>query len=874
MKRICLWSACIFLLSTFLAAQRLPELAVPESYKLTFTPDFGKDNFTGDETIQIRVLKSTAAIVLNSADLEFQEASITSAGTTQNAKVTFEEGKEQATLSVEKPLAPGPATIQTRYTGTLNDEMRGLYLGKDDQGRKYAATQFESTDARRAYPSFDEPAYKATFDVTAIVPQGMVAISNSKIVSDTPGPGEGRHTVHFATTPKISSYLVALIVGHFEYVEGEADGIPIRVWSTPGKKDLGTFALEVAEDALKYYDNYFQIKYPYGKLDLVGLPDFSAGAMENVGCITFRELDLLLDAQHSAMELRDEVAGTITHEMAHQWFGDLVTMEWWNDIWLNEGFATWMASKPLEAFKPEWHEELSDVRDAARAQDADSLENTRPIRQSAETPAQILELFDEIAYSKAAAVLRMLEAYAGPETFRAGANEYLKEHAYGNAVAADFWNAEANVSHRPVDKIMPTFVDLPGVPFVGVKTECSGNSTRVTLQQQRYFFDRARFNAGSSELWQIPVCLKAEAGGKTVNKCELLTRKEESFVLPGCASWVLGNANATGYYHSGYQTEALKALAQDAEGVLTPAERIMLLADTWASVRVGRESIGDYLTLAEGLRQDHNPAVMEQLLGRLDGIGQYLVSDRDRAAYQDWLRNLLAPNLKQLGPEPSPSDTDEQRTLRAHLMSTLGRTAQDPEVLAEAHKLTEQSLQRPGSVDDELEFTVFRLAALNGDAALYDQISDKLKHAQTPAEQYLYQSSLSMFSDPALVERTLEYAISPEVRSQDALIVIARVMLNPSSQKAAWDFVRSHWPEVEKAGGPFASAEIVGVAGSFCSSAMEDEVKQFFTAHPVAAADRTLKQTLERIDYCADLKAQQSAQLSAWLGQRSGTRGR
>ncbi|HZC24208.1 MAG TPA: M1 family metallopeptidase, partial [Candidatus Binatia bacterium] len=397
-------------------AQRLPELARPENYKLKFTPNLDAATFEGDETIAIRILKPTSKIVLNAVDIDFHEVTILSSGAQQKATVTPEKENEMVELSVEKPLSDGPATVHITYSGILNSEMRGLYLGKDDHGRKYASTQFESTDARRAFPSFDEPDYKATFDITAVADKDQVAISNQKVVSDTPGPGN-KHTVRFATTAKMSSYLAALVVGHFEYIEGEADGIPIRVYATPGKKEMGRFALDTAEHVLSYYDKYFGIKYPYGKLDLIGIPDFSAGAMENTGCITFREVILLIDEKQGSIDLKKEIASVISHEMAHQWFGDLVTMRWWDDIWLNEGFATWMSSKPLEAWKPEWGFNLDDVVQTGGTLNVDSLANTRPIHQAANTPAQIQELFDGIAYGKAAAVLRMLESYLGEETF-------------------------------------------------------------------------------------------------------------------------------------------------------------------------------------------------------------------------------------------------------------------------------------------------------------------------------------------------------------------------------------------------------------------------------------------------------------------------
>ena len=462
------------------SAQRLPEGARPENYKLMFTPDLENAKFEGDETISLKLSKQTSEITLNAADIDFHEVTISSAGASQKAKVTADKEKEMVVLSVEKPLAAGPATVHITYTGILNNEMRGLYLGKDDKGRKYAASQFEATDARRAFPSFDEPDYKATFDITAVADKGQVAISNYKVISDTPGPGE-KHTVKFATTAKMSSYLAALVVGNFEYVEGSVDGIPIRVYSTPGKKEMGKFALESAEYIVGYYDKYFGIKYPYGKLDLIGLPDFSAGAMENIGCITFREVILLIDEKQGSVGLKKAIASVTSHEIAHMWFGDLVTMKWWDDVWLNEGFATWMSTKPVAKWRPEWNFDLDDVSGVGGTLNVDSLASTRPIHQAAETPAQIQELFDGIAYGKAAAVLHMLESYLGEETFRAGVNAYVKEHQYGNATAEDFWSALAKTSKKPVDKIMPTWVKQPGAPIINVKAQCSGNSTNVSL---------------------------------------------------------------------------------------------------------------------------------------------------------------------------------------------------------------------------------------------------------------------------------------------------------------------------------------------------------------------------------------------------------
>jgi aminopeptidase N len=871
MKRVLAILIFVALTLSWAAAQRLPETARPENYKLTFTPDLENAKFEGDETIAIRLLKPASEITLNAVDIDFHEVSITSGGTTQKAKVTPQKEKEMVVLAVDKPLSAGPATVHITFTGILNTEMRGLYLGKDDQGRKYAATQFEATDARRAFPSFDEPDYKATFDITAVADKGMVAISNQEAISDTAGPGD-KHTVKFATTAKMSSYLAALVVGNFEYLEGEADGIPIRVYATSGKKEMGKFALEMASDILKYYDNYFGIKYPYGKLDLVGLPDFSAGAMENTGCITFREVILLIDEKQGSVDLKKNIAGVIAHEMAHQWFGDLVTMKWWDDIWLNEGFATWMSSKPIEKIRPEWNFALDDVSNTGGTLNVDALANTRPIHQAADTPAQIQELFDGIAYGKAAAVLRMLEAYLGEETFRAGVNAYLKQHQYGNATAEDFWGAQAKTSRKPVDKIMPTWVQQAGAPIINVTAQCSGNSTNVELTQQRYYFDRAKFEAPNDQLWQIPLCLKGSDSGNGAPKCELLAKKEASFTMPGCSNWVLANAGATGYYRVGYQPAAVRALANDAEAKLSPAERISVQNDIWASVRVGREPVGDYLAYAQGLQSDRNRAVLEDILGRLDFIQRYLVSDTDRASYRAWLRKYLSPAMKEVGWEPKPGESDEQRTLRARLFNALGYDARDPEALAEAKTLAEKALADPSSVDHQLAGGAFPLAALNGDAAFYDKLMTALKNTKSPEEYYTYFFTLPQFMDPKLLERTLNFAISPDVRSQDALQLVTGVLANPAGQQLAWDFIRQHWPELEKAGGPFASAQVVGATSVFCDAGLRDQVTDFFSAHKVAAAERTYKQSIERINNCVDLKSQQEPQLASWLGQH-GTAG-
>ncbi len=633
MKRLFVVVALMLSLAAVANAQRLPGDVVPGHYQITLAPDLGKATFSGEETIDVRVLKPTTKIVLNAADIRFQDVSVKSGDSTQKAQASTDLKSEMATLALANAVPAGPATIHIRFTGVLNDQLRGFYLSKTKR-RNYAVTQFEATDARRAFPCFDEPAMKATFDVTAVVDTGDTAISNGKLLADTPGPGAGKHTLKFATSPKMSTYLVALEVGDFQCLQGGVDGIPIRVCATPGKKDMGAFALSAAEQQVRFYGQYYGIKYPFQKLDLIAIPDFAAGAMENTGAITYREELLLLDNQHASVGARRAVAGVSAHEIAHQWFGDLVTAAWWDDIWLNEGFATWMAPKPVAAWKPEWNSELRAILGSSQALHLDALPSTRPIHAAsneANTPAQIAQLFDGVAYYKTAAVLRMLESWVGEESFRQGVSLYLRQHAYGNTRAADFWNAVAQASHKPVDKVMPTWVEQAGAPMLSVTAHCRGSQTEVELSQTRFYSDPQRLKQGSSELWQIPVCIKTAPG--QAPRCELMTRKQQTVTVQGCAPWAYVNAGGKGYYRSAYTPELTLKLAADAETALTPAERIVLLNDEWALVRAGQHPVGQFLNLAQDLRRDGVHEIVQSIAGPLNFISGHLVSDRTAARF-------------------------------------------------------------------------------------------------------------------------------------------------------------------------------------------------------------------------------------------------
>jgi aminopeptidase N len=845
------------------AAQRLSGTVVPTRYTLWFAPDLTLNTFRGRDTIQVQVKTASTSITLHAAEIEFGEVTIAAAGRTQTARVTLDAKSETATLTVPQAVPAGPATIQIVFTGTLNDKLRGFYLSRAN-GRKYAVTQMEATDARRAFPSFDEPVYKAVFDITLMIDEADTAISNGAQVSDTPGPDPGKHTIVFAPSPKMSTYLVAMIVGDFVCREGAADGIPVRICSTPDKQALTGFALEAAEQQLAFYNSYTGIRYPYGKLDIIAVPDFAAGAMENAAAITFRERLLLVDPERASLGARKNVAGVISHEIAHMWFGDLVTMKWWDDIWLNEGFATWMANKPLAAWRPEWKVELDDVDDTQTALSLDALRSTRAIRTKVETPEEINEVFDPIAYEKTASVLRMLESYAGPDAFRKAVSAYLNKYSYSNAAGEDFWNEVTRVTGKPVDRIMRTFVEQPGAPALTLRASCAGDSTAISLTQGR-FMGTPGATAPATQTWTFPACFKPLPGGPV--QCQIVDRREQKVALKGCAANVFANPEGHGYYFSDYSAESLRALARTAGTALTPAERVGLLGDEWWMVRAGRHDIGVYLDLAGALATDETAAVTDSIAGRLSTTGEYIVADAQRPRYEAWIRERFGPALASLGIPGDVRDTDERQSRRGTLLALVGVNGNDVEYQKRARELAVRYIADRMSLPGTLAPTVLRVGALSGDAALYDDyLAQTAKLAADPEEYYRFFNALSSFRDPALVKRTLEFAISPAVRTQDTGTLIAGLLGRSWGRDAAWAFTKTNWPTLTQKLGTFQGIPtIIGALSAFCSTERAAEVRQFFAANPVPSAERTLQQSLERIENCAALVKRQSPALASWL---------
>jgi aminopeptidase N/puromycin-sensitive aminopeptidase len=836
-------------------AQRLSTTVIPHHYALTLTPDLQAATFTGLEAIDVVLQLPSTSITLNSLEIAYQSVTVTSAGKLQTATVSLDPQKEQATFTFPEALPAGPAALSIQYTGILNSQLRGFYLSKTAR-RNYGVTQFESTDARRAFPSFDEPAFKASFDVTLIVDAADAAISNSPIASDTPGPG-GKHTISFATTPKMSTYLVAFLVGDFQCTSGTQDTVAIRVCSTPDKVGLTSYALDVAKYVLHYYNNYFGIPYPLKKLDLIGLPDFEAGAMENFGAITFRETDLLIDPKTASLGTRETAASVVAHEMAHQWFGDLVTMQWWDNIWLNEGFATWMANKPLAAMHPEWNIDQSVISSVDGALNLDAQPSTHAIRARADTRDEIEQMFDGISYGKASDVLLMVENYVGEETFRKGVHAYLSAHLYSNATAEDFWSAQTQISHKPVDKIMESFVVQPGEPILTFAEPAGG---KVDIAQHRFYLSPS-IASDAAQKWTVPVCFKTGPGSQD---CRLLTPSDSSLSLPP-APFLFADAGGTGFYRSAYPAKAYADLVARAETGLTPAERITLIGDEWGQLRSGKASIGDFLNLVAALKADPNAQVLSTSVSRFEtAYVRIAATPQEKAALQAWVRTTFAPAYNALGPATS-TDSPNTRFLRSQLFTLLGVYGKDPRLLAQAREITQHYLADPTSVDPTLRETALELAAENGDSALFDQLQKIFLTSLSPELQVGALHLLAQFQDPSLVQRSLDYAVSGNVRNQDAAVQLIIALSNDETRDLAWTFIQTHWEKVQPLLTPESGTGLVSATAFFCSAPSRDSVEQFFAAHKVAASGTSLKQSIERINNCIEFRALQEPNLKTWL---------
>jgi aminopeptidase N len=579
--------------------------------------------------------------------------------------------------------------------------------------------------------------------------------------------------------------------------------------------------------------------------------------MENFGAITFRETAMLVDPKTVSIGAQQNAAIDIAHEMAHQWFGDMVTMQWWDNTWLNEGFATWMENKPIAAMYPEWNIDQLVAAGEQGTLGLDAQPTTRAIRAKAETREEIEQMFDGISYGKASDVLLAVENYLGPEAFRKGVHAYLSAHKYSNATAEDFWSAQTETSHKPVDKIMDSLVAQPGEPLLTFGDPSDGT---VSVAQNRFFLSSS-IQPDPAQKWTIPVCFRT---GSEKQDCEVLSPNESSMKVPA-TSLFYANAGGKGYYRSAYPPSVYAALVANAETDLSPTERISLSGDEWAQVRANKATVGDYLNLVAALKADPNAQVLGSAGSGINSIYQRVAgTEPERAALAAWLRATLAPEFAKM-PPPSASDSPNTREMRAQFFGMLGYYAKDHAVLAQAREITEKYLADPSSVDATLGQTALAVAARNGDAALFDRLQKIAETSTNPEIQTSALRLLAQFEDPALVQRSLDYAASGKVRNQDALIQYAIGLQIDATRDTTWNYIKSHWDTLHTLLTPELGNILVGSIGAFCSADARDDVQSFFATHKVPSADRALKHSVESINGCIELRKLQEPNLDSWI---------
>jgi puromycin-sensitive aminopeptidase len=843
------------------ATSLLPADVRPITYRIRLAPNLTAFTFAGEETIDIEVSQPTSQIVLNAAELEIQEAHLLHNGQHIPAQaIAIDAEEETATLTFASPLPTGTLQLYLRFTGVLNDKLRGFYRSEyslpDGSKRVMATTQFEAPDARRAFPCWDEPAQKAKFEISLVIPSDLTAISNMPIVSETPQPS-GTKLVRFAESPIMSTYLLAIMVGEFESVEAQAEGTLVRVWTTPGKKEQGRFALDVACRLLSFYHGYFGIPYPLPKLDLIAIPDFAAGAMENWGAITYREVALLVDPVHSSAATKQRVAIIIAHEIAHMWFGNLVTMAWWNDLWLNEGFASWIEYKAVDDLFPEWDMWTQFIfADSGPAMSLDGLRNTHPIEAEVKTPHDINELFDAISYSKGAAIIRMLEQFLGEETFRQGLVHYLSSHEYGNARTEDLWASLAQVSGKPVKEIMDTWTKQPGYPYLEVQEKPREHDHAVlSLVQRRFFLDHdPTLGTQDALLWRIPVGIKSAVAKSPyftmLEGREATVRLPEPVPAGNGDAWIIVNAGRTGFFRVNYSADMWTRFRPAVESKALPtADRLGLASDAFALMRAGYLPATQFLALASAYAQEREYPVWSDLTGSLGWLSNLLAAEPFEAQLKAFARALLRPIVRHLGWEPRPDESHLDALLRGIVLHEIGHY-DEAAVIAEARARFDQYMRDPQAVHPDLRSTVLNLAAYGGERATYEALREAERRATLQEEKLRALGALTHFQQQDLLRETLELSLSPMVRSQDTIRVVAGVAANPQGRELAWEFVKTKWAEFDRryGGGGFLLMRLIeAVTNHFATLAKEREIAEFFLEHPVPSAARTVQQCLERI---------------------------
>ncbi len=815
---------------------------MPTRYELGLEPDLAAATFSGSEAVSIDVVEETDTIVLNAIELEIDEASVANGDhVVGSTDISYDEEQQRVTITLERALPPGSYTFLASFRGILNDQLHGFYRSTftdvDGVEQAIATTQFEATDARRAFPCWDEPDFKASFAVSLTVPDHLLAISNGPEISREDA-GDGKVTITYGETMKMSTYLVAFVVGPFVATDVlDSDGTPVRIIAPRGKEHLAPFAIEVADFTNRYFADYYGIPYPGEKLDHIAIPDFAFGAMENLGAVTYRETALLLDPEEASQAEQLRVVDVIAHETAHMWFGDLVTMKWWDGIWLNEAFATFMEVKATDALRPDWKRWLQfGATERPWAFGVDGLASTRPVEFEVRNPDEANEMFDALTYGKGSSVLRMMEQYLGEEAFRQGVGSYLRKHSYGNTITNDLWDGLNEASGEPVGEIMDTWILQPGYPQLDVSRAPGG----IRVSQRRYLTTP---DETDTTLWKIPIHLRYSVDGE-VSSTKLLLEDPEMTLDIGAVDWVVANAGGHGFYRVRYTDDLLDGLLDILSG-LEDLERFTLIDDAFAFVETGEYDVATYLKLAAAYRAETEAAIWQAVLGGLSVIWRITPED-DEAAYQAFVRDLVAPIAADLGTDARADDDDLTKRLRGMIFGAQGSLGKDDTTIALGEEMTEKILAG-ASVDPDMAQAALSMAVADGNSDLHQRVMDAFQAERNPQSQLRLLRALTGFGSVDLAAKTAEATLDGRVRSQDASWVLALMFLNKRTGPTVWQFVRRNWPSFADVFPPMTIRRMADGLPGLVDPATAADAQAFFAETPIPVAEKAIARGMERL---------------------------
>jgi aminopeptidase N len=849
---------------------KLPKEVLPVEYSIRIVPNIDRFAFTGMETVKLSVRSPVRQLVLNALELEITEASVDDVALPKSA-IKIDKEKELLTLALLSELKPGDHTLALRFEGKINEAGQGLfYMHYQEQAsgatKLMLGTQFEATDARRFFPCWDEPAFRARFQLTTVVPENWLAVSNMPVESEKK-IADGKE-VRFAATPSMSSYLNVFIAGELDSIESRVGPTQIRVIATKGKAELGRYALETTVQILQYYNDYFGVPYPLPKLDQIALPGGFGGAMENWGGITYYESALLFDPKNSSAETKQSIYEVLAHEMAHQWFGDLVTMAWWDNLWLNEGFASWMGTKCTAHFNPQWEVWLrrESPRDPARrvgiakeaAMEGDARSTTHPIQQSIATEAEANSAFDDITYKKGQSFLRMLESFLGEDVFRDGIRRYITAHKYSNSTTADLWNALSEASKKPVGEIAAGWTQQPGFPIVRVKREADG---KVPLTQERF---TVNFKNAPPLEWQIPLTYtvigQAPATLLMTNKTDILEN------IPADRALKL-NVNGAGNYRVEYDEPSWNLLVQ-ALPKIGLEDRVNLLSDSWALVGANRAPVSHYFGLVEKLPSSTELAERGQIINVVDFVNGLLVGNPEREKFQLYACSLLRPTFDSLGWESKEGETPTAGSLRASLINALG-DLDDREIIAGCRERFAKYLANPASLAPDLRPPVFAVVGRYADEKTWTKLHELGLKTTSIEEKQNYYDALACATDPGLVKKTLAIALTDELPTSRAIFLVSRVARESGHPDIAWEFARANMKALRaKTDAAGANRYAPSLFTFFSDDSRATQLRTYAKTNLPVASGPEVAKVVDEIQFRAEFKKRLALQLNAWIEKK------